>query len=146
LRVGQEFTRLNKKSAFSLKLNFVKAYDRVDNQCIYDTLAAMGFCKRFQSLVGGLSKQGQSKVHFNGLFTEPFQLSKGVPQGCPLSPLLFALTTQPMIRLMKFKEAAGYIQGIQITEEHSLLQQLFADDMGIFLTTTKRNFQEGSAR
>lgn len=40
-----------------------------------------------------LVSNGSSKVHINGLFNEDIPLDRGVRQGCPLAPLLFALAS-----------------------------------------------------
>lgn len=70
---------------------------------------------------------GEAKVHFNGLFTQPFPLHRGVHQGCPLAPLLFALSSQPLMLFLKDHATQGNISGIPIMLDQSLLHQLFAD-------------------
>lgn len=57
---------------------------------------------------------GSSKLHLNGLFTEEFALDMGVRQGFPLAPLLFALLTQPLMKILKLGQVDGNIQGTPI--------------------------------
>lgn len=94
-----------------LKLDFMKAYDRLDHQFLRDVLAAMGFSNVFISLAMGLVCNGSSKVHMNGLFTDEIMLCREVRQGCPLAPLLFSLASQPLMSLFRKWEVDGLLQG-----------------------------------
>lgn len=91
--VGREFVRWKKLLIIFLMLDFQKAYDRLAHIFIWETLRVMGFSDLFVSLVQGLMSDGSSKIHTNGLFLREVNLLRGVRQGCPLAPLLFALTT-----------------------------------------------------
>jgi hypothetical protein len=123
-----------------LKLDFVKAYDRVENNFLWGTMEAMGFCTKFIRLVQGLALLGTTKIHFNGIFTDAIQLGRGVKQGCPAAPGLFALLTQPLMLMLNNAVKSGKIEGISINLDRYLLHQLFADDMGLFLKTSQANF------
>jgi hypothetical protein len=113
-------------------LDFAKAYDQVEHAFIWDLLAAMGFCPDFRALVQGLITGSAANVHFNGLFTGRFVLERGVKQGCPLAPLLFALSTQPVMLILKDHLQAGTVKGIKINDAERMLFQLFAEDTGLF--------------
>jgi hypothetical protein len=139
--LAQEFVQERKLDAFFLKLDFVKAYDRVKKKFLWGTLQAIGFCTKFIQLVQGLAL-GSTKVHFNGIFTDAIRLERGVKQGCPTAPGLFAISTQPLMLLLNAASKAGDIEGIQIGPDQSLLHQLFADDMGLFLKTSQANFRK----
>ncbi|KAL3678729.1 hypothetical protein R1sor_021685 [Riccia sorocarpa] len=67
-------------------------------------------------------------VHHDGDFTEDFAVTRGVRQGCPLAPFLFALSTEPLMRLLQQAAEENRIQGIKINDSHQLLFLLFADD------------------
>lgn len=53
--------------------------------------------------------KNESKVYVNGYFIEPIKQERGVHQGFPLSALLFILSTQPFMLMIKndleFKES-----------------------------------------
>jgi hypothetical protein len=53
-KLAQEYVQPRKQQAFFFKLYFVKAYAK---NFLWDTLAAMGFCSQFISLVQGLVDQ-----------------------------------------------------------------------------------------
>ena len=71
-----------------LSLNQEKAFDCVDWGFMCSTLSAMGFGPSFISWVDLFYFRVQSAVNVNGYLSPFFNLSRGVRQGCPLSPLL----------------------------------------------------------
>ncbi|KAL3684172.1 hypothetical protein R1sor_002194 [Riccia sorocarpa] len=91
--------------------------------------------------IKGLVVGGTSEVHINGNFTEEIKIDRGVRQGCPLAPLLFAMTTQPLMRALREEERLGHIQGLNLGGGHSLLHQLFADDTGCEIARHGRSFK-----
>lgn len=93
------------------------------------------------ALVKGFVESTQSNFHINGLFIQPFSLGRGVCQGCPLAPLLFALTTQPLILMFKRKLDNQELQGLTLADGSAVCHQLFADDTGLFLVASKQEFQ-----
>ncbi|KAL3692735.1 hypothetical protein R1sor_006386 [Riccia sorocarpa] len=141
LRIGQEWAQVTDQDVIFVKLDFMKAYDRVAHNFLWDTLRAMGMGSETVGRIQGLVEGGKSEVHINGSFTEEFSIGRGVRQGCPLAPLLFAMTTQPLMRALREEERNGNIQGLNIGGGHSLLHQLFADDTGICITAEEEQFE-----
>ncbi|KAL3687195.1 hypothetical protein R1sor_013504 [Riccia sorocarpa] len=140
LRLGQEWAQVTNQQAIFVKLEFMKAYDRVAHGFLWDTLLVMGVGRETLNRIQGLVSGGSSEVHINGNFTETFSIERGVRQGCPLAPLLFAMTTQPLMRALCEEERKGNIQGLNIGSGQALLHQLFADDTGICITAEERHF------
>jgi hypothetical protein len=69
-------------------------------------------------------------VIINGMISEPFQVSRGVRQGDPLSCLLFNLAIEPLANLLRRSDLRGYqIPG----SNDDLKTTLFADDTTVFL-------------
>jgi len=54
----------------------------------------MGFGPSFISWVNLFYHRVQSAVNVNGYLSPFFDLSRGVRQGCPLSPLLYVLVSE----------------------------------------------------
>ena len=71
-----------------------KAFDRVDHQFLFKTLGAFGLGKNFINWVKVLYKDIQSMVKVNGFLTDPINITRGIRQGCPLSPLLYILVAE----------------------------------------------------
>ena len=74
-----------------LSLDQEKAFDRVDWGFLRSVLVHMGFGPSFVSWVDLFYSGVQSAVKVNDYLTHFFKLSRGVRQGCPLSPLLYVL-------------------------------------------------------
>lgn len=54
----------------------------------------MGFGDSFVSWVDMIYSNVRSFVNVYGYLSQPFSLSHGVRQGCPLSPLLYVLVSE----------------------------------------------------
>ncbi|KAL3675227.1 hypothetical protein R1sor_025175 [Riccia sorocarpa] len=102
-------------------------------------LEALPTEEEIQKLVWSLAKEKSPGQ--DGLTAEAFKLGKGVRQGCSISPMLFALSTQPLMRLLREAEKKGEIQGVSIPYRRPLLHRLFADDSGVGIRATKENFE-----
>ncbi len=89
-----------------------------------------GFGKTFISMVKTLYTNPLAVVLTGNILSKPFPLHRGTRQGCPLSPLLFALSVEPLaqsIRLDSFISPIT-IQGTQ----HKI--SLYADDILLYFT------------
>ena len=74
-----------------LSLDQEKSFDRVEWPFLRKTLPAMGFGDSFVNWVNLFYSNVRSSVNVNGYLSQPFSLSRGVRQACPLSPLLYVL-------------------------------------------------------
>lgn len=84
-----------------MKLDFAKAYDKINHSYMWKTLQAMRLDPFVIRLIQGLVLNVEANVHMNGFFTQSFSLEHGVRQGDPLSPFLFFLSSQPLIWLLE---------------------------------------------
>ncbi|KAL3689287.1 hypothetical protein R1sor_015596 [Riccia sorocarpa] len=140
LRMAQDWVMESEQEAMFVRLDFQKAYDRVSHPYLWDTLAALGMSEANIRRIRGLVTGGSAQVHVNGGFTHRFEVQRGVRQGCPLAPLLFAMTTQPLMRLLREEESQGRILGVTYGGESTLLHQIYADDTGINITMCEEQF------
>ncbi|KAL3689026.1 hypothetical protein R1sor_015335 [Riccia sorocarpa] len=123
-----------------VKLDFQKAYDKVSHSYLWDTLSALGMSADNVRRIQGLVTGGAAQVHVNGRFTRRFEVTRGVRQGCPVAPLLFAMVTQPLMRLLREEEARGKLMGVNYGGQTTLLHQIYADDTGVNLTMEESQF------
>ena len=80
-----------------LFLDQKKVFDRVDWGFMRSTLVAIGFGPSFVAWVDLFYRRVQSSVDVNGYVSAFFNLSRGVRQGCPLSPLLYVLVSEVLV-------------------------------------------------
>lgn len=85
----------------------------------------------FPTLAQALTTRAISKVHINGLYINNINISCGVRQGCPLSPLIFVLATQSPIDHLQHLLDTQQLQGLQIFDSLNVSYQLFGDDLSL---------------
>lgn len=79
----------------------------------------------------------KARIFTNSVLSEEFTLERGTRQGCPLSPLLFALAMEPLAERIRQDQQ---ITGITIGEEQYKLN-LFADDLLMYLNNFDESIQ-----
>ena len=119
-----EQTKLQDIPGILLQLDFQKAFDTIEWKFIQNAIAFLNFGESIQHWISTFYSNIQSLVLNNGFSTNYFALSRGVRQGCPLSPFLFVLVVELLAsKIRQDKE----IQGIKIFRKEVKISQ-FADD------------------
>lgn len=128
-----ESTKSNGSPALFLSMDAEKAFDRVDWGLMIKTLEFLGVGPRFITWVSILYNHPPTSVKVNGVLSRPFMMENGTRQGCPLSPLLFVLTLEPLLAFIRNNPNCS---GIRIgTEEHKLAA--FVDDVLFYITNPR---------
>ena len=113
-----------------ISLDAEKAFDRVEWPYLFSSLRRFGFGSCFISWIKLLYSSPQALVCTNTQRSNPFPLFRGTRQGCPLSPLLFALAIEPLSIALK---SEGRFKGIRRHgEEHRV--SLYADDLLLYVS------------
>ena len=124
-----EYTETNKIPGKLMFVDFEKAFDSLEWEFITCTLKRFNFgpdiIRWFHTLYNNIS----SCVVNNGMFSRRFELSRGVRQGCPLSPYLFVLCAEILATAIRND---GNIKGVKVSDTEIKLSQ-FADDTTLIM-------------
>ena len=117
-----------------LSLDQEKAFDRVDWGFMRSTLLSMGFSRSFIKWVDLFYTGVSSAVSVNGYLSSFFSLSRGVRQGCPLSPLLYVLVSAVLALNIR---ANPHIEGLTLLRSSSPLSPIlqYADDTSLVVVS-----------
>ncbi|CAN0902963.1 LINE-1 reverse transcriptase homolog [Linum grandiflorum] len=118
----------------ALKLDMEKAYDRIEWNFLFEMLCRLGFHSSFIAWVEACITTFSYSVNFNGRRVGFFKPTRGLHQGDPLSPLLFAIVSERLSALFKKQLKLGVLKGIKIARRAPVVSHLFfVDDAFIFL-------------
>lgn len=113
-----------------ISMDAEKAFDRVEWGYLFHTLERFGFGPNFVSWVKLLYSNPMASVRTNNNQSQYFRLNRSTRQGCPLSPLLFALAVEPLSIALR---SNNQIKGISINSQEQKVS-LYADDLLLYVT------------
>ena len=132
LRSIEDIIEISKKKEIEniiLSIDYEKAFDTLAKTAILKAIEYFGLGKKFKRWIKILLTDRQSCVKNSGFISEDFGMERGVRQGCPISPLLFLITTELLsINIRKDNK----IKGCRIGRTSTKIKQ-FADDTTLFL-------------
>jgi hypothetical protein len=126
---------LKREKGLVLKLDYEKAYDRVDWEFLEEMLSSRGFGSKWIRWVMSLVKGGSVSLRINDENSPYFKTGKGLRQGDPLAPLLFNLVVNVFSRMLSKAANNGYIAGFRCSSyPEGVLSLQYANDTLIFLS------------
>ena len=116
-----------------LSLDQEKAFDRVDWGFLIRILSSFNFGPDFIQWIKLFYNNIQSAVVINGWTSSFFSPSRGVRQGCPLSPLLYVITIEVLAVCLR---TSPRLRGVTLPNSLEELRSLgYADDTTVAATT-----------
>ena len=123
----------SRKNIYFCFTDYAKAFDCVDHNKLWKTLKEMGIPEHLTCLLRNLHAGQEATVRTGHGTTDWFQIGKGVRQGCILSPYLFNLYAEYIMRNAGLEAAQA---GIRIAGRN-INNLRYADD-----TTLKAESEE----
>jgi hypothetical protein len=128
-----------KLGAAAIKLDMVKAYDRVDWGYLRTIMTKLGFCDFWITTIMKCVESVTFPVRVNGVFSEVFIPTRGIRQGDPISPYLFLLCAEGFSSLLKYSGPQFLSRGIHVGIHAPWISHLmFADDCILFTQASAR--------
>eukprot|EP00253_Pinus_taeda_P019066 PITA_19066 len=112
-----------------IKLDLANAFDRVRHDFLFAVMSKMGFSKNFTNWVKACIASPWIAPLVNGRSTEFFTASRGLRQGCPLSPLLYAIQASVLSFQLDFCQQIQILPGLRMVQNVKEINHAqFADD------------------
>ena len=128
-----EFSDSKRFQGIFLFVDFEKAFDTLEWNFISKTLEVFNFGSNFKKWFTVLYNGVQSSVLNGGFMTNYFEITRGVRQGCPLSPSLFILAVE--LLALKIRQNPN-CEGIYLQNKQEVKISQFADDTTIITNST----------
>ena len=117
-----------------ISLDQSKAFDRVDHRFLATVLETAGFKPEFRRWISMMYHKPQAVVQVNGRRSRVFAIERSVRQGCPLSPLLYVLALEPLLRRLRDERTNPALRGIPFAGPLTARVSAFADDITVFVS------------
>ena len=115
-----------------VSLDYQKAFNTVEKKTIIAALKCFNFGAQFTKFIETILKNTQSAVKNGGWLSNWFTTSRGVRQGCCVSPLLFVLVVELLaIKIRNRDDIKGVLRDSVLQDNLKLLQ--YANDMTLLL-------------
>lgn len=118
-----------KHEGYIIFIDYSKAFDNVSHDNLFTTMTKMGFPSHLVSLLRSLYTDQQATIRWNNDHSAPFEIKKGVRQGCILSPHLFSIYTEQIMREADIEETGISVGGRKISNLR------YADDTALCAST-----------
>ena len=125
--VVEKFLAKNKKLYVAF-MDLEKAYDKVEWEALWEVLKIYGVGGKLLKAVQAFYRNSRACVRVNGKVSEEFDIHVGVRQGCVMSPWLFNIYMDGVMREMKARVGRGGVKLEKQGEIWYLMDALFADD------------------
>jgi ribonuclease HI/exonuclease III len=118
-----------KEKGMAIKLDLANAFDRVRHDFLFAVMQRFGFDQQFINWVKACIKAPWIAPLVNGRPAKFFQASRGLRQGCPLSPMLYVLQASVLSYQLHYALHNRALSGIKTAPSvKEVSHTQFADD------------------
>ena len=138
-----EDAKLHSRDVFMLYIDFSSAFDMVDHDKLLQLMWDMGFPLHAVQAVQGLYTGASTSIRAAFGTSDPIDIDRGTLQGDSLSPFLFLLFIEPLLRWLHVG-GRGYKHGCTKDpaeqQKHACSAPAYADDL-VAMTNSSRDLQ-----
>lgn len=125
-----------------MKIDFAKAYDSVNWNCLLHTLQCLNFGPKWQMWISAILHSIKMSVLINGSPSPEFIPGKGLRQGDPLAPYLFIIIGEILHCLLSKSARMGLVDGIVLSSQVDPVTHLqYADDTILFFKNNTKSIR-----
>ncbi|CAB0016268.1 unnamed protein product, partial [Nesidiocoris tenuis] len=118
----------SRKNCCVVMLDLAKAYDSVGHEHLRKTLEALPIPHSLRQLVTSLAMDNSFQLEINKIKSRPIKMLRGVAQGSPLSPTLFNLCQDFVLKEVADSDVAS-VHGFSLRPDlENVITMAFADD------------------
>ncbi|KAF0977237.1 hypothetical protein FDP41_003890 [Naegleria fowleri] len=121
--------KFKKKGFILTNIDIAAAYDSIELKIIDMALTHCKFPQELKNFIINAYSNHQIQIEWNHTLSEKFTKTRGIPQGCPLAPLIYNCISQMIIdKIIEREKLPITPQDLDIDDIATLC---FADDMSI---------------
>ena len=131
-------------------IDYSKAFDCVDHPTLWNMMEEMGVPEHMVQVIRSLYTNQEAKVRTEYGDTESFSIGKGVRQGCVLSPYLFNMYSEYIMRLANLEEldigvkmGGRQINNLRYADDTTLLSESKEDLLQLVTSVKEKSAQAG---
>lgn len=122
-----DYSDLVHEDSFVMFLDFYKAFDSLEHGFIFEALKRFRYGQYFVNSIRTLFSNANCSIKLKYGTSPRYFLSRGVPQGSPVSPYVFLIAAQLFATFMSHNN----LHGISIADREVKISQV-ADDTTLF--------------
>ena len=115
-------------------VDFEKAFDSLDREVMWSLMGHYGIPQKFISIIKEMYQDSTCRVIHNGKLTDSFDIKTGVKQGCLLSPIIFLMAIDWVMKSSTGNTKTGlkwsfskYLEDLDYADDVSLLSHRHQD-------------------
>ena len=106
--------------------DFASAFPSIAQEYMFELLSKLGVPRNALNLIRALYDNNRCVIQVSGTHVDGFTMTAGVRQGCPLSPLLYALCAELLIERIRMEIPSALVRAYA-DDTAVLIQNLWTD-------------------
>ena len=121
---------------FMLFVDYIQAYDSINRQSLWKSMEKLGVPAKITRMIRACVQYSKCMVKFHGQLSKAFMINTGLKQGDELSPMLFNIALEEVVR-----KALNTGIGVKLQESKTIKLIAYADDI-VLLSESESDLQD----